>query len=472
MSNHDLLSKMVRGVHARLIPSVSDSSKEQRATSALLATFRVVPGFAQAMLEEADAPVSKTARVDCYTEIVLANKASNKKSRPDGLITVERGSKSWSALVEAKVGNTELNREQIEEYLDLAREVGADALITISNQFSALPTHHPVAISKQKTKAIPVFHFSWLGLMSKAVLLSENKEISDPEQAFILKELIRFLESDASGVTAFNRMSTEWRDICAEIQQGQQPKKSDARLEEVVSDWHELSRYLAIELSVAVGKSVTIHMPRKQAKDPGVRLREDVDDLVKNQSLVVEFVVPNAAACIVMAADLLRRTVNLSMKLDPPGDKSRPTAAVNWLTRQLKDTKDSELLVRVHWPGRMPATVAPLIVAKEEPKSVVPETASDLPSSLEIVKVLDLGGRFKQTTKFVEECRGALMSFYAEIGQNLNSWRPKPPKVRQRDDGVGRDEEDSGHGDGIASPDREEGLIAALLPPPLDDREH
>ncbi len=50
---NSVLDKMKSGELARLNPTVPDSKKEERATSILLATFRVVPDFARAMLFDA-----------------------------------------------------------------------------------------------------------------------------------------------------------------------------------------------------------------------------------------------------------------------------------------------------------------------------------------------------------------------------------------------------------------------------------
>jgi hypothetical protein len=51
----------------------------------------------------------------------------------DGLIRVTRGSKTWATLVEVKTGTNELELAQLESYLDVAREQGFDAPVTISN---------------------------------------------------------------------------------------------------------------------------------------------------------------------------------------------------------------------------------------------------------------------------------------------------------------------------------------------------
>ena len=160
-----ILDKMKSGELARLNPTVPDSKKEERATSILLATFRVVPEFARAMLADAGVTSSRRSRIECYTEVTFELPGSKKTVRPDGLIVIATGRTTWCALVEAKTGTAVLKQEQCEDYLVLARDLGVDAVLTISNQYSAVPAHHPVTVSKSKTRKVGLFHFSWLSLM-------------------------------------------------------------------------------------------------------------------------------------------------------------------------------------------------------------------------------------------------------------------------------------------------------------------
>ncbi len=172
----EVISLLARAEIARLMPTVADSKKEERATSCLLASFMVVPAFARDVLSSAGAPVGKRLKIVCYTEVTFKTTEKGKKPRPDGLIVITNGSKQWTAFVESKIGNANLTQEQIEEYLDLAKQYRINALITISNQFATTPTHHPVKIPKNKLRSVELYHFSWLSLKSKAVLLTGNKE--------------------------------------------------------------------------------------------------------------------------------------------------------------------------------------------------------------------------------------------------------------------------------------------------------
>ena len=167
MSNSDVSSFIKFGSKARLVPVVADSKKEERATSVLLSTFMIVPQYAESILSEAGAKIGQRSEIKCYTEIVFKNDELN-NFRPDGLIVVNKANKSWSAIVEAKVGNNDLDKIQIENYLDLAKTLGVDAVITISNQVATIPTHHPVQVSKIKTRTVELYHFSWMAILSKS----------------------------------------------------------------------------------------------------------------------------------------------------------------------------------------------------------------------------------------------------------------------------------------------------------------
>jgi hypothetical protein len=120
----------------------------------------VVPAFAREVLSNAGAPVGKRLKIVCYTEVTFKTSDKGKKPRPDGLVVISNGPKNWTALVESKIGNSELTKEQVEEYLDLAKQYGINALITISNQFATTPTHHPVKVGKTKSVRLnyTIFH--------------------------------------------------------------------------------------------------------------------------------------------------------------------------------------------------------------------------------------------------------------------------------------------------------------------------
>ena len=108
---------------ARLIPTsgiAGADEQERRATSAVLAVMSVVREFSKAVLGPLGAPAGT---VETFVEVPFL--LGEKRCQPDGLIRVSRGGRTWTALVEVKTGKNDLQIEQLDNYLDVAREQGS-----------------------------------------------------------------------------------------------------------------------------------------------------------------------------------------------------------------------------------------------------------------------------------------------------------------------------------------------------------
>jgi hypothetical protein len=346
---------------------------------------------------------------------------------------INNGAKVWTALIESKIGNAELTNEQVEEYLLLAKQHKIDAVITISNQFSTTPTHHPLKIQKSKTKSVELYHFSWLSLKSKAVLLTGEKGIEDPEQAYILSELVRYLGHDYSGITALNKMPALWKELCNTVQNGGSLNKNSDCVIDSVAGWHQLLRHLSLNLSMAIGQPVDISLTKQRERNADLNFLEDCNRLVKTCEFKAEFNVPHAASKLVFSADVTRKVVSISMKLEAPKDKSRATASINWLSRQLKNKAKGNLSIRAYWPKRIPVSMVKLSEIIENPSSIIPPNVSELPTYFEVVRVIDMGARFKGAKTFVEDVSKEFPKFYHDAGQHLTRWIAKAPKIKEQE---------------------------------------
>jgi hypothetical protein len=215
----DLSRFLARGERARLFPVLADTSKEGRTLSIFLACLEHVDDFGHAMLTGLGRRVGKRSTIESYTEVVL-QKNGDKNHRPDGLIVMKTGSSVWTALIEAKVGNSDLTSEQVEGYLELAKQNGIDTMLTLSNQFAPLPTHHLVQISAVARRKAELFHWSWMYVVTQASLLLSNGQIADPAQRFLLNEMVRFLTHPSAGVKSFDQMPAAWTDLVSRVQAG------------------------------------------------------------------------------------------------------------------------------------------------------------------------------------------------------------------------------------------------------------
>jgi hypothetical protein len=165
-----------------------------------------VPDFGRDVLSGLDAPAG---RISTYTEVRFEDDGG-KTLRPDGAIVVKRGAKRWSCLVEVKTGRNELRAEQVEAYLDLARARTFDGLLAISNDIASSSVEVPVQIDQRRIRNLTVRHLSWWRILTAAVVQSDHRGIDDPEQAWILRELICYLQDDRSGASGFDDMGDQW----------------------------------------------------------------------------------------------------------------------------------------------------------------------------------------------------------------------------------------------------------------------
>jgi 2-phospho-L-lactate guanylyltransferase (CobY/MobA/RfbA family) len=147
----DLPSILEKGERARLFPVLADTSRENRITSILLSVLSQVQPLAQEVLKSTGVRVGKKTIIEAYTEVVLRDQ-KDIKNRPDGLLIVSTGKTTWRALIESKIGKAKLTVDQVERYLELAKDNEIDAVITISNDFVTRADHSPVAVSKKLLK--------------------------------------------------------------------------------------------------------------------------------------------------------------------------------------------------------------------------------------------------------------------------------------------------------------------------------
>lgn len=422
----DMLSS---GEPSRLFPVLADTSKEGRTLSIFLACLENVGEFGRAMLGGLGLRLGPRSRIDTYTEVVLRKATVEARHRPDGLIVVHTGRTTWTALVEAKVGTAELANEQIEAYLSLAKANGVDAVITVSNQFTPLPTHHPLSISPALTRKVELFHWSWGDVITQAQLLRETGDVVDREQLILLAELQRFLLHPSSGVKEFDQMPAAWSALCAKVAAGGTIGARDPLAQEVVGSWHQALDRVTTVLSRQIGDHVRVALTRAEATDPVLRLRQALAGLSAGVCLTTQIVVPDAAAPMQACADLRTHVVSFQMRLKAPADRQSTKARLSWLLRQLAGAEAKDVHVRLLWPGRAAATQFPLAALQASPELATKDRAGMVVSSFEVLLVRDLGARFVKPKIFVTELVAAASAFHAQVGEYLAAWQPKPAKI-------------------------------------------
>jgi hypothetical protein len=412
---------------ARLIPTSGISGaeeQERRATSALLAVLTAVREFGRAITQPLGAPAGN---VQAFIEVPFM--LGEKRHYPDGLIRVARGQKSWTALVEVKTGNNDLAADQLENYLDIARDNGFDALLTISNEIPPAAGQHPTKVDKRKLRKVALHHLPWSQVLAEAVMQKEHRGVADPDQAWVLGELIRYLEHPRSGALEFEDMGAAWVPVRDGIRAGTL-RASDKGAAEVAARFDALLRFTSLRLGRSLGTEVVPVVSRREATEPALRTAALVDSLVKEGRLAGAIRIPNAVAPLSIELDLRSNQVTCLVEVDAPRE-GRPTTRVNWLVRQLKNAPDSLRLEAFTAHARGVSTACLLKEVREDASVLVQDPKKDL-RSFRLALASPLGTkRGRGRGGAIDSVLDAVDAFYGDVLQHLKAWTATPPRLRE-----------------------------------------
>jgi len=414
---------------ARLIPTSGINGaeeQERRATSALLAVMGSVREYGRAITGPFGAPAGA---METYIEVPFL--LGNKKVFPDGLIRVKWGKKVWTALVEVKTGANELQREQLESYLDVAREHHFDALITISNEIPPAAGMHPTAVDGRKLRTVSLHHLSWTEVLALAVMQKDFRGVADPDQAWVLGELIRYLEHPKSGAVEFNDMGASWVTVREAVATGTL-RKADKDAAQVASRFDALLRFCSLKLGQRLGAEVTQVLTRAEVSNQSLRNAALTDMLVNEGLLRGEIRIPNTVSPLTVTADLRGGRVTGAFEIDAPRE-GKSTTRVSWLLRQLKDAPDSLRIESFAFHQRG-GKAELLRTVRENPSVLVPDSGKEL-KSFTVAHLGKMGiNRLAGRAGFIDSVMDAVVSSYDLIGQHLKDWSAAPPRLRQPDE--------------------------------------
>ena len=412
---------------SRLIPvsgigSVQEA--EQRATSAFLAVLSVVRALSIDLLSPLGASKAQKAVVDTFIEV----STPGTRIKPDGLIEVSYGKTVWRSFVEVKTGSNVLTADQINAYWELAREYEVDHILTISNELAPKDGIHPTEGLKVRANSrVGVSHLSWSAVISAAIRIKRHKGLTDPEQAWLLDELIRYLQHPKSGALDFDDMGPYWVTVRDAAREETLTKRSDG-LNDVVARWDQLLRFGALQLSAEIGEDVEPAYPRGQ-NEMKARVAALTESLCMDGRLSGALRIPNTAGDLMLEANLRSRRITAALDVGAPQDRGS-RARVSWLVGQL-DEAPGILLVESYPRNARVATTATLSEVREDRFALLDDEKRD-PHRFRLVLGKEMGlGRSTGTRSpgFITSVLGLLNDFYGSVVQEIAAWQPPAPKL-------------------------------------------
>jgi hypothetical protein len=381
-----------------------------------------VPEFGHALLQELGAP---RGHIQGFAEVRLPDGAG-KVSIPDGAIVVERGQRRWRALVEVKTGPARLTPDQVSRYLEMARDHGFDCLVTISNEVTAAASELPVEIDRRRTRRVQAYHLSWWRVITEAILQHRFRGVSDPDQAWILGELIAYLDHENSGASGFQDMGAAWARVRDGARQGTL-RPADAEVRAVAERWEHFLDYLALGMSQDLGRSASVVRPRNMSTS--ARLDALATTLASTGQLSGAIRVPDAIAPLALVADLRARQTTTSITIQAPRE-GRARGRIGWMLRQLQDAPH-DLRIEVAFANTRDTTSVLLADAREYRQRLMhPSDPRREPRSFELARSRPMGlRRGKGEGSFIRETRRQVLDFYGEVIQQLKPWQPRAPRL-------------------------------------------
>lgn len=396
------------------------AEQEKRATSTLLSTMVAVRDFGRALVSRFGGPAGA---IETYLEVQY--KLGDRTVIPDGVIRVARAGRVWTALLETKTGTSSLRTEQVEQYLDLAQRHKYDAVITLSNDIAPVGAH-PLAVDGRKLRKVALHHISWSEVLHEAQMQLGHRGLDDRLQAWVLAELIRYLEHPKSGAAGFDDMGSAWVPV-REAVVARTLRVTDRKAELVAAAWEKLVRHLSMRLTSQLGVTVGLALPRKLATDHTARLQATVAGLAEHGTLRTTLRIPDAVGPVTVSADLRTGHVRTSIELDAPREGSAKRR-IAWLLRQLGEAPD-QLTVEVLFARREQTSCELLKDVRANDQTLLPDASAEV-RAFRLTLSAPMGAKRNGLSKaFIPSVHAAVDTFYATVVQSLRPWPAPAPKM-------------------------------------------
>jgi hypothetical protein len=284
-------------------------------------------------------------------------------------------------------------------------------------------------VDKRKLRKVELHHWSWTYILSTAVMQKEHRGVSDPEQAWILGELIRYLEHPRSGAMELEDMGANWVSVRQAVTAGTL-RASDKTVPEVAARFDALLRYTSLRLGRQLGTDVVHVLSRKELAEPTLRSNALLESLVSKGELGGAIRIPNTVAPIHVTADLRAGRITCHLDIDAPKE-GRPTTRVNWLLRQLKAAPD-DLRIEAFAANTRGQSAADLLgKVRETPTLLIQDPKKDL-RSFRVAMSAPMGAkRGRGRGAFIDSVLDLVDAFYGEVVQYLKAWSAAPPRMRE-----------------------------------------
>lgn len=413
---------------ARLFPvSVlkSDRDREMRATSVLLSVMAQVPEFGRRLTAAFGAPAG---RMETFAEVSLPH--GDTPRRPDGVIRVERAGKLWTALVETKTNGNSLKSDQVQAYMDIAARRGYEAVITLSNDVALEGSPLvDVKIDGRRKHKVALWHLSWAEVAHQAQMLIRHEGVGNAAHAWLLQELLHYLQHENSGCHGFQNMGSAWVPVRNGIDD-ETLCQGDRRALEVVESWERLIRQVCLRLGGELGQKVLPVQRAKRGTDPGARRALLADQLCLDGRLQAELRIEGTPGLLAISADLRTGKLRTSVQIPAP-EQGYPLTWAKRLVRHLAEAP-ADLHVETLVEGEAAGPRGTLERLRPEPADLLPKNAATRITGFRLSLFKGMGStRGNAESGFIRSVDDAVHRFYTTVVVHLDGPAPRRAATKE-----------------------------------------
>ncbi|WP_326697642.1 TerD family protein [Streptomyces sp. NBC_01754] len=401
---------------ARLFPLSAlknDRERETRATSVLLSVMTQVPEFGRRLTAGFGAPAG---HMETFTEVSLPHGDSPR--RPDGVIRVERAGKLWTALVETKTNGNALKPDQVQAYMDIAARRGYEAVITVSNDVALEGSPLvDVRIDGRRKHKVALWHLSWAEVAHQAQMLIRHEGVGNAAHAWLLQELLHYLQHEHSGCHGFQNMGAAWVPVRRGIDD-ETLCQGDPRAVEVIGSWERLVRQVCLRLGGELGHKVLPVQRARRGADPRARRAALADQLCAQGRLHSELRIEGTPGILALTADLRTGKLRTSIEVPAP-EQGYPLSHAKRLIRQLAAAPADLHIETLVEGGTGPRGTLERL--RPEPADILPKDGAQiLGFRLSLFKGMG-NGRGKAETGFIRSVDEAVDRFHTQVITHLET---------------------------------------------------
>lgn len=281
--------------------------------------------------------------------------------------------------------------------------------------------HHPlvdVKVDGRRKHKVALRHLSWAEVTQQAQMLIRHEGVGNKAHAWLLQELLHYLQHENSGCHGFQNMGPAWVPVRNGIDD-ETLCQGDPRALDVVESWERLIRQVCLGLGGELGQKVLPVRGSKSGRDPRERRSLLADQLCLQGRLQAELRIEGTPGVLAVVADL--RTGRLRTSMDVPApEQGYPLSWAKRLVRSLAEAP-ADLHVETLMEGDTAGPRGTLERLRPEPADLLPKADGARITGFRLSLIKGMGsGRGNAETGFIRSVDDAVQRFYGTVAVQLD----------------------------------------------------